>query len=134
MTEEQIYERLVPMIVEVTGVRPEEISMASVLVTDLGAESLDLLDLSFLIAEEFGVTLEADEFERQAKQRMPDGTYEEGGLLTEAAVVELRQALPEIDHTRLVAGLRKVDLPMLLTVSVFVRLIQRKLAEETTDA
>jgi len=36
--------------------------------------------------------------------------------------------LPELDSGKLVPGLRKMDLPSLLTVQFFVRLIARKLA------
>ena len=78
--------------------------MDSVLMDDLGAESLDLLDLSFLIEEAFGVTIAADEFERQATSRMPGGVYERDGLLTEEAVGELRKALPEVPPREAPAG------------------------------
>ena len=54
--------------------------------------------------------------------------YEKDGYLTEAALAEIRRSLPELDAGKLVKGLRKMDLPALLTVSFFVRLIARKLA------
>ena len=98
---------------------------------DLGAESLDLLDLSFLIEETFGIRLEADEFTRQARQRIPGGAYEKDGYLTGEALVELRRALPEIEPRKLAGPLRRMDLPSILNVSVFVHLIQRKLAEKS---
>ena len=75
--------------------------------------------------------------EREARQRLPGGEYEKDGYLTEAALAEIRSSVPELDPARLVAGLRKTDLPSLLTVSFFVRLIARKLAaqpQETRDA
>lgn len=137
MTEPEILEKLRPLVREVTGVPVERIHMEHVLMEDLGAESLDLLDLSFLIEEQFGITLSAHEFEDQAKARLPGGVYEQDGFLTPEAVVELRKALPEIPPARLPPGLRKLELPSLLTVSVFVHLIQRKLAEKAqgiTDA
>lgn len=130
MTEHDVLEQLRPLIGEVTGAGPDEIRMESVLMMDLGAESLDLLDLSFLIEEEFGIRLEADEFSRQARQRKPGLVYEKDGYLTDDALVELRQALPEIDPKRLAGPLRRTDLPSILTVGVFVHLIQRKLAEK----
>jgi len=130
-TAEEIFEDLKPLLVEVLGVAPERIRRESVLVADLGAESIDLLDLSFRIEERFQVTIEANEIEREAKHRMPDGVYEQGGFLTEEALVEIRRAAPELDPGRLVKGLRKVDLPALLTVGFFVRLISRKLAAKT---
>ena len=60
--------------------------MDSVLVEDLGAESLDLLDLSFLIEEAFDVTIGADDFERKARMKSPDAVYDRDGLLTEEAI------------------------------------------------
>ena len=128
MTEQDIFEQLKPLLVEVLGVSAEAIRMDSVLVADLGAESIDLLDLSFRIEERFKLTIEANEIEREAKRRLPGGDYEKDGYLTEAALAEIRQMVPELDSSRLVKGLRKTDLPSLLTVSFFVRLIARKLA------
>jgi acyl carrier protein len=127
MTEKEIFEELKPLLVEVLGVPAEKIRADSVLVSELGAESIDLLDLSFRIEEKFHVRIEANEIEREARKRVPGGPYEKDGYLTEAALVEIRNSLPELDTGKLVSGLRKMDLPALLTVSFFVRLIARKL-------
>jgi acyl carrier protein len=126
-SETEILEQLKPLLVEVLGVRPDEIHPHSELVTDLGAESIDLLDLTFRIEELFTVRIEANELERDAIKQMPGGVYEKEGYLTDGALAELRRAAPELDPAKLVAGLRKADLPTLLTVAFFVRLIQRKL-------
>ncbi len=133
MTEQEIFTKLLPLVRETTGAREDQITMASGLMEDLGAESLDLLDLSFLIEEKFGVTLEADEFERQASQRIPGGEYERDGILTEEAVVELRRAIPEVPPDKFRPGMRKIEVPGVLNVAVFVHLIQRKLAETDTE-
>jgi acyl carrier protein len=127
MTEHEICERLKPLLVEVLGVSPEKIKPQSVLVSDLGAESIDLLDLSFRIEETFNVTIEANEIERAAAERLPGGVYEKDGRLTDEALAELRQSLPELNPAKLVTGLRKMDLPSLLTVQFFVNLVARKL-------
>ena len=103
--------------------------MESGLVEDLGAESLDLLDLGFLIEETFGVTLAPDEFERRISARIPGGVYQRNGYLTEEALEELKWALPEVPAEKLKPPLAKVALPGLLSVAVFVHLVQRKLAE-----
>jgi hypothetical protein len=47
--------------------------------------------------------------------------------LTDEALAELRALLPEVDPNKFKPGLRKTDLPSLLTVSFFVHLIYRKL-------
>jgi acyl carrier protein len=129
--EQEVFERLRPLIQEVTGVRPDSIRLESVLVHDLGAESIDLLDLSFLIEQEFGITIEANEFEKEARQRIPGGVYERDGFLTAEALEELRRSIPEVEPAKFAPGLRKVDVPALLTVSVFIHLIQRKLGQRS---
>jgi acyl carrier protein len=134
MTEQEVFRRLAPLVQEITGAREENVRMESGLVEDLGAESLDLLDLTFLIEEQFGVTMGADEFERQARARMPGGVYEHNGLLTEEAIAHLRAALPEVPPEKLRPGLAKVALPQVLNVAVFVHLIERKLAEKEKAA
>ena len=93
MTENEIFERLKPLLVEVLGVAPEKIRSESVLVADLGAESIDLLDLSFRIEETFHVTIEANEIEREASKRLPGGVYEKDGWLTEEALAEIRKSV-----------------------------------------
>ncbi len=128
MTETEIFERLKPLLVEVLGVAPEKIHAESVLVSDLGAESIDLLDLSFRIEEAFQVTIEGNEIEREASRRLPGGVYEKDGRLTDEALAEIRKSLPELGANKLVTGLRKADLPSLLTVQFFVKLLARKLA------
>jgi acyl carrier protein len=133
MTEDEILAELKPLMVEVLGVSAERIRTESVLVRDLGAESIDLLDLSFRIEERFQVTIEANEIEREAKRRLPGGGYEKDGYLTEEALAEIRRAAPELGPDRLVKGLRKAELPSLLTVAFFVRLIARKLAAKTEE-
>jgi acyl carrier protein len=130
MTESEIFERLKPLLNEVLGVAPARIHPESVLVADLGAESIDLLDLSFLIEEHFHVTIEGNEIEREASKRLPGGAYEKDGRLTDEALAEIRKCLPELDSTKIVTGLRKLDLPSLLTVQFFVKLIARKLVEK----
>ena len=133
MTEQEIFERLIPLIREVTGVREEQIKMESGLMQDLGAESVDLLDFSFLIEETFGITIEADEFERKASKRLNSDEYEKDGVLTDEALEELRKALPEVSAECFKAGLKKIEVPGVLNVAVFVHLIQRKLAEKSRE-
>ncbi len=133
MTEQTIVEKLVPLIREVTGVRADQIQMASGLMQDLGAESVDLLDFSFLIEETFGITLEPDEFEQRASRSLRDTPYEANGILTDQALAELRRSLPEVPPELLQPGLKKIELPSILNVAVFVHLIQRKLAEQSEE-
>ncbi len=130
-SENEILQKLKPLLVEVLGIQEAEIEPESVLVADLGAESIDLLDLSFRIEETFGVTIEGNEIEREASKRLSSGAYEKDGRLTDEALAEIKARVPELDPSKLQPGLRKTDLPSLLTVRFFVRLIARKLEEKS---
>jgi acyl carrier protein len=134
MTEREIFAQLVPLVRQVTGAKPEQVTMDAYLVGDLGAESIDLLDLSFLIEETFSVTLEPDEFENRARAQLGDEDYDDGGVLTAGAAEQLRIALPEVDPELIRAGMRKIELPGVLNVAVFVHLIADKLAAKTLEA
>ena len=137
MNEKEIFQKLVPLVQEITGAKQDKIQMQSNLMEDLGAESIDLLDLSFLIEETFGVTIEADEFERQASQYIPQGQYEQDGFLTPEAIEQLKKTLPEVPPEKFHPGLKKIELPSVLNVAVFVHIIQRKLSgkqQEVSDA
>jgi len=129
VTKAEIFEKLKLLIVDVLGVRDDEIHMDSALAGDLGAESIDLLDLSFLIEQKFGITLETYEIEEEAKHHIPGGEYEKDGYLTPEALEELKKIMPGVPPEKFRPGLRRTDVPGLLTVGVFVSLIQRKLNE-----
>jgi acyl carrier protein len=129
MTEREIFEKLRPLIREVTAVREDEIRMDSNFMEDLGAASLDLLDLSFLIEENFGITLNGNEFQQEVTDRLSGEPYEKDGMITEEALAELRRLLPEVPAEKLQPPLPRVALPGVLNVAVFVHLIGRKLAE-----
>jgi acyl carrier protein len=133
-TEREVFDRLIPLIQEVTAAPPERICLESGLVEDLGAESLDLLDLSFLIEETFGVTLRPDEFEQRVKERIGGGVFAEDGFLTDAALEELRRLLPEVPGEKLRPPLARQALPSILNVAVVVHLIQRKLDQQASGA
>ena len=133
MDEQEVFNKLLPLIREVTGARADQIHLDSCFMEDLGAESIDLLDLSFLVEETFEVTLEADELERQASEHLSGQPYEQNGYLTTAALAELKQALPEVPPDKFRPGLKRIEVPSLLTVAVFVHLIQRKQKEKQQD-
>jgi len=89
--------------------------------------------LSFLIEETFDIVINADEFEQQTSKRLNDKEYEKDGVLTDESLEELRKALPEVPVEYLKPGLKKIELPSVLNVAVFVHLIQRKLAEKSQE-
>jgi acyl carrier protein len=61
-----IEERVINIVVEQLGVSGEEVSLSSSFVDDLGADSLDTVDLIMQLEDEFDTTISDDEAEEMA--------------------------------------------------------------------
>ncbi|MBC7226193.1 MAG: acyl carrier protein [Thermoflexales bacterium] len=59
-----IYERIVNIIVDLLGVEPEKVTMDARFREDLGADSLDLVELVMAFEEEFGGTISDEEAQK----------------------------------------------------------------------
>ena len=55
MAKEEIFEKLKELVVDQLGVEEDEVTMEASMQDDLGADSLDLVDLVMSVEEEFGV-------------------------------------------------------------------------------
>ncbi len=104
------------------------------IIGDLGADSLDLLDLVFQIEQRFKIKISPRGIERAAQERLGDTPMEIDGVYTPEALAELRQAMPEVPAEELGEGLRVGQIPRLFRVATFVRLaeglIEAKEAQE----
>lgn len=63
-TDEEIFVRLSEIIVQALRIHSQRIKAESRILADLGAESLDLLDIRFRIERTFGFKIEQDEIIR----------------------------------------------------------------------
>lgn len=64
MSKEEIFEKVRTLVAEKLGVDEDEVELESSLEEDLGADSLDLVDLTMAIEDEFGVRVEDEELEK----------------------------------------------------------------------
>ena len=102
-----------------------DVSLASSLMNDLGAESLDLLDIVFCIEREFAIEITRGEMERVARGDMTDDEFAPGGLISEAGLARLRELMPEAAH-RIAPGLRSREILALFTVQTFANMVHGK--------
>lgn len=101
-----------------------EIHLHSSLVDDLGAESIDFMDIAFRLEDEFGIEIPDDDIWR--------GGFGRGDLTPErlaAGVAALRERLPAFRWDRFPDGVRQQDLPRLVTVSTIVIYLETRLPE-----
>ncbi len=100
------------------------------IVDDLGADSLDLLDLVFQLEQRFRVRISPREIERRTKDILGGAPLEVDGVYTPEALAELRKSLPEVPADELADGLSVAELPRRFRVATFANLVARLLEEQ----
>jgi acyl carrier protein len=69
MAEKSIEEKVKDIIVEQLGVNPEQVTPEASFIEDLGADSLDIVELVMAFEEEFGVEVPDEDAEKLTKVR-----------------------------------------------------------------
>jgi acyl carrier protein len=64
MEEQEIQKKVIEIVADKLGVDPSEIHPESAFVRDLGADSLDVVELIMALEDEFGLTIEEEEAEK----------------------------------------------------------------------
>lgn len=123
-----IQNRLIELIKEVMENDSIDIDPMKSLIDDYGIDSLDLLDFSFNIEEIYNVKIGKDELAGRAKHNLSkDEMIDENGCISERALEELQRRIPEIPRDKIVRGLKQSDIPRLLNIAVFTRIVYNKL-------
>ena len=129
-TSDEIYGKVLTVLVEALNVDEEEITPTASLQGDLGAESIDFLDLVFRLEREFVIKIPRGElFPESVFQGDPEFVQE--GRVTEKGLGELRSRMPYanldgFDHDRKLSAI-----PDLFTVDLVARYIAWKLGQGT---
>jgi acyl carrier protein len=126
-TQEEIYTKVSDTLVEALNVDKEEIKPTSTLQGDLGAESIDFLDIVFRLEREFGIKIPRGElFPESIFQGDPE--FVENGRVTPKGLAELRERMPFADLSQFEKDPELSHLSDLFTVDLITRYIQGKLA------
>lgn len=130
----EIREKVLEAIAQALDLDLEEIDPNASLEEELGAESLDFLDLAFILERELKVRLPRRNVLERAEEQLGRGTLIQTGAVTNLGLTILRQTMPEVDQSRLQPGLRAADIGSLLTAETFFRLVQQLISAREEQA
>jgi acyl carrier protein len=130
MNRNEIVQGVCECVASVVDGNPSTIREGDRLIDDLGADSLDLLDLVFQLEQRFRIKISPRDIERRAQKELGESPLQVDGVYTSEALQQLRKALPEVPAEEFSEGLRTVDLPHSFRVSTFVRLVIRLIEEQ----
>ncbi len=121
--------KVVEILADALDRRPDEIRLHSSLVDDLGAESIDFLDIVFRLESAFDVRIPEDEIWRGSVGLDPADPE-----ALEAGLAGLRERMPDFRWDRFPARPGRHDLPRLITPETIVDYLSRLLARPAGTA
>ncbi len=125
LSRDELYNRVEEVLVEALGVEPEEVSADATLTTDLGAESIDFLDIVFRLEKCFDIKISKGELFPDDILNDPDNS--ENGKLTPNGMERLKAAMPHADFTDFENDPAVSKVPDLFTVNTIVNYVEIKL-------
>ena len=127
MTHDDIFALVRKTLVEALSVDDDEVTPAARLKGDLGAESIDFLDIVFRLEKQFGVTIPREElFPESIFQG--DATYVANGKVTPVGLAALETQMPYADLTEFKKDPKLDKVEDLFTVELIVRYLEGKVA------
>jgi len=124
---DDVVTRVARRVAEVLARSAAEVKPESRLMTDLGAESLDLVELMFLLEQEFGIKLSRDDLSLSGQLGLTEEELRSGEVLTPRAVAILRERYPGAGDV-LHEGVTRRELASLLTVEEIARSVRNRMA------
>lgn len=125
MTNEEVFGKVQEVLVEALGVDDDEVTAEAKLVSDLGAESIDFLDIVFRLEKAFDIKIQQGEM--IPDNVLNDPQYVQDGKVTDQGMTELRSRLPHADLEEFDASRAVDDFSDIFTVDTIVKFVEAKL-------
>ncbi|MBM4089200.1 MAG: acyl carrier protein [Planctomycetes bacterium] len=123
-TKEEVYDKVKLALVDALGVDDDEVTPVSTLVGDLGAESIDFLDIVFRLEKAFEIEIPRSELFPEDVLTNPE--YVQDGRVTPAGLAQLKIRMPFADLQRFEQNPAVQEFSNLLTVSDLCRYVETK--------
>jgi acyl carrier protein len=127
MSQQEIFEKVTNTLIDALGVEEDEVTSKATLTGDLGAESIDFLDIVFRLEKNFGIKIPRGDLFPDEKL-FTDPQFVQDGRMTEAGLAELRTRMPYADIDAFAANPDVQEISSLFTVDMIVRYIESKIS------
>lgn len=125
LSREEIYKKVQTVLVDALGVDEEEVTPQAVIKDDLGAESIDFLDISFRLEKAFGIKIGKGEM--MPENVANDPNFVQNGKITPAGISELKNRMPHSDFSAFEQDPTVDNMSKLFTVDAIVNYVEGKL-------
>ena len=123
---EEIFSKVQKALVDALGVDEDEVTPQATMVGDLGAESIDFLDIVFRLEKTFGIKIPRGEL--FPEDVLSSSEFVSNGKVNAAGLAALKARMPFADLSKFEANPNVQNFANTLTVEDMVRYVQSKLA------
>ncbi len=128
MTRDDIFTKVKEILADAMGVDEDDVTPDATLRGDLGAESIDFLDIVFRLEQAFGIKIQQGELFPDSMAQ--NAEFVQDGKVTPKGIAAIQQKLPHVDLTKFSADPQVTKIGDIFTVEALVRFVQNKLASK----
>jgi acyl carrier protein len=129
-----VYPTVAETIADALGCEVAEVKPDASLIEDLGAESIDFLDMVFRLERAFKVKIPRGKIVENARGALSEGEFEQKGIVTDTGLAQLKAYLSEVPPERFRTPLKVKDVPRLFTPETFCKLVITAQRQATATA
>jgi acyl carrier protein len=125
ISRDEIFEKVQEVLIDALGLDDDEVTSEATLMGDLGAESIDFLDIVFRLEKAFDIKVPREElFPAESVLNNPE--FVSGGKLTDKGLAEIKDKMPHTDLTEFEQDPDVNKMADLFTVDAIVNFIETK--------
>jgi acyl carrier protein len=122
---DEIFEKVQETLVDALGVDDDEVTEEATLVDDLGAESIDFLDIVFRLEKNFGIKIPRGEL--FPDNLAADASFVDDGKVTAEGIATLKEKMPHADIDSFANDPKVENIQSLFTVNMITNFVENKL-------
>jgi len=127
ISETEAFTAVQEAVVGALGVDEDEAGPDATLMDDLGAESIDLLDILFRIERSTGIKIQAADLSTYIQGGIPDDEFADGNeMISEKGLEQLKKVMPQIDPDALRGNLEAEKVISLFTVQNLADMVAQR--------
>lgn len=125
LTRDEIFQKVRTTLMDALSVDEDEVTPEATLTGDLGAESIDFLDIVFRLEKAFNIKIPQEEL--MPREILSSPQYVSGGKLNPDGMAALRKAMPHADLSGFEKDPKIDKISDVFTVGTIVNFVQAKL-------
>jgi acyl carrier protein len=125
--DEDVFSKVQAALVDALGVDDDEVTPEATMVGDLGAESIDFLDIVFKLEKAFSIKVPREEL--FPEDILTNAAHVKDGRVTDTGLAELKARMPWANLGKFESNPRVQDFGDVLTVGDLCRYVQTKLGK-----